>query len=214
MVFYWKNRLCTEQKSKESLKSKRELQLSRKQKSKRELLFARSHTRDQIQQGLEQQWLQLSLWSFSIFKNATISLYPQPLHHTIGQGSKSMMNASQTNSSAQIKDLWPSLVTTQSQKFERLCFIKHMQHHNGSTNDPFSPSHLYKQQQLAKKKPLSIRLSHVKTIKLLSNQRMIPFLGTFQFCFVCWFYLSISKTLFGALTHQILFQGKELVVAP
>ena len=124
------------------------------------------------------------------------------------------MNASQTNSSTQIKDLWPSLVTTQSQKFERPCFIKHMQHHNGSTNDPFSPSHLYKQQQPTKKKPLLIRLSHVKTIKLLSNQRMIPFLGTFQFCFLCWFYLSISKTLFGALTHQILFQGKELVVAP
>ena len=180
----------------EVLKSKRELQLSRKQKSKRELLFARSHTRDQIQQGLEQQWLQLSLWSFSIFKNATISLYPQPLHHTIGQGSKSMMNASQTNSSAQIKDLWPSLVTTQSQKFERLCFIKHMQHHNGSTNDPFSPSHLYKQQQPAKKKPLSIRLSHVKTIKLLSNQRMIPFWGPFSFVlFVGFIYLLVKPSL-------------------
>ena len=83
MVFYWKNRLCTEQKSKDSLKSKKELQLlGKKKKSKRELLFARPHTRDQIQQGSEQQWLQLSLWSFSIFKNATISLYPQPLHHT------------------------------------------------------------------------------------------------------------------------------------
>ena len=33
MVFYWKNRLCTEQKSKDSLKSKKELQLSGKKKN-------------------------------------------------------------------------------------------------------------------------------------------------------------------------------------
>ena len=48
-----------------------------------------------------------------------------------------------------------------------------------------SPSHQHMQHQPADKKPHLIRLSHVKTLKLLSNQRMRPFLGAFLFCFVC-----------------------------
>ena len=123
--------------------------------------------------------------------------------HITSKGSKSMMNASQTNSSTQIKDLWPSLVTTQSQKFERLSFIKHMQHHNGSTNDPFSPSHLYKQQQLAKKKPLLIRLSHVKTINVfmyryLRNFFLLHFFFNFIFSlYNIWFIDNDILGLFG-----------------
>ena len=146
------------------------------------MLFVRPHTRDhRITLTLIEPLIFLYLQKCNYFTLSTTAT-----SHIAGQGSKSMMNASQTNSSAQIKDLRPSLVPTQSQKV-----LKTMLHKTYATSQWInnwsivSPSHQHMQHQPADKKPHLIRLSHVKTLKLLSNQRMRPFLGAFLFCFVC-----------------------------
>ena len=145
------------------------------------MLFVRPHTRDhRITLTPIEPLIFLYLQKCNYFTLSTTAT-----SHLTGQGSKSMMNASQTNSSSNKRSL------TLLGNYPIPKVWKTMLHKTYATSQWInnwsivSPSHQHMQHQPADEKPLLIRLSCLKTLKLLSNQRMRPFLGAFLFCFVC-----------------------------